>query len=73
MSVEYFFAVTNTRIKGGEKTAKKRDKIAKTITYYFDKARHEWKGWGFIKNRGEPFNQNVSKKIIDAWKAQEME
>lgn len=81
---EFYFAVftgpqmTNGKsmtIKGGKKAATKRHRIAKSIdstagyVYYFDDARKEWRGWGYCRNYGAPFDQATAREIEAAWAA----
>lgn len=73
---EYFFAVLSGQtLPGGKKAAIKRNRIAKRIdntagyVYYYDDARREWMGWGYCRNRGNPFDQQTSAEIKSAWEA----
>lgn len=72
---EHYFAVLGEyqRLPGGEKTARKRNKIAKKIdptagyVYYFDSPTGKYRGWGYVQNRGEPFNSQIAREIQEAW------
>ncbi len=72
---EHLFAVRNTPLPGGKKAATKRNRIAREIdstagyVYYYDDARREWKGWGFCRNRGEPFDARTAREVQEAWTA----
>lgn len=80
---EFYFAVhtgsvhsdRGGKIKGGKTAAAKRYRIAKKIdptagyVYYFDSARQEWRGWGYCRNMGHPFDQATARAIEAAWKA----
>lgn len=72
---KHHFAVLSGALPGGQKAAAKRNRIAKGIdstagyVYYYDKARNEWKGWGYCRNRGNPFDQRTANEITAAWAA----
>lgn len=75
---EYYFAVLpqypGTGIKGGKRTAAKRDRVARQVhpsagyTYYYDQAEGRYKGWGYCANRGEPFDRDIAAAVQDAWR-----
>ena len=72
---EYFFATRSTPLPGGHKAAKKRDRIAKGVdktagyVYYRDAARNEWRGWGYCRSYGYPFDDATAREIEASWKA----
>lgn len=70
---EYLFAVTRQQLPGKEAMAAQRDRIAKEIDptagyiYYYDNAQHQWMGWGYCRNYGEPANEATARAIEEAW------
>lgn len=72
---QHFFAVLGqyAKLKGGKRTAAKRDRIARKIdreagyNYYYDSAEHRYRGWGYCRNAGHPFDAATAKAIETAW------
>ncbi len=69
---EYLFAVTTKKMTKTQAT--KRDKIAREVggngcgyVHFYDGARHEYRGWGYAPNRGQPFDTYTSSAIYAAW------
>ena len=73
---EYFFSVLGEyqSLKGGKKTAAKRNRIAREIggkgsgyIYYYDDALRRYRGWGYTPNAGGLLGAATAKAVIDAW------
>ncbi len=70
---QHFFAVRDTPLKGGKMAATKRNRIAREIdstagyVYFRDKSSGAWKGWGYCRNRGNPFDERTAREIQEAW------
>lgn len=75
---QYFFAVHDgqfgKKLVGGMATARKRDRIAKSVdpdagyVYYYAKGENRWYGHGYCPNLGAPFDQATAKAIEGAWR-----
>lgn len=72
MSEHYFGLQSGTISK---RTVNKRDKIAREVGgercgyTYANIPGDGWRGWGFIPNRGAPFDDARAKEIMAAWDA----
>lgn len=75
MNGPHFFSVINDAPRNWKTRARKRDRIARSIdatagyVYYQDCGTRTHTAYGYVQNRGEPFDRAVAREIEAAWVA----